>query len=68
MEITRKSRASGNTHTMDLPITQEQIDNYDSGMLCQRAFPNLTPDQREFYMTGTTAEEWDAMFSEDEKL
>lgn len=62
MEITRESRATGKIHTIDLPITQEQIDNYNSGMLCQRAFPHLTADQREFIISGTTAEEWDNLF------
>jgi hypothetical protein len=28
--------------------------------------PHLTPDEREFIMTGITEEEWDELFSEDE--
>ena len=59
MEITRKSSATGKTHTLDLPITQEQIDKYNSGALVQDAFPHLTADQREFIISGATAEEWD---------
>jgi len=26
--------------------------------------PDLTPDEREFIMTGSTSEEWDAAFGE----
>jgi hypothetical protein len=28
--------------------------------------PNLSADDREFLMTGTTPEEWDEMFGDDE--
>lgn len=62
MEITRNSHATGKVHTIDLPITQEQIDKYNSGALVQDAFPHLTADQREFIISGTTAEEWDNLF------
>lgn len=59
MLITRKSLLSGITRTMDLPITQEQVDNYNRGELAQRAFPNLSAGEREFYISGSTPEEWD---------
>ena len=29
--------------------------------LIQEAFPHLTPDEREYVLTGLTPEEWDAM-------
>ena len=66
MIVERKSTISGKVHQMDLPITAEQIVAYQKGTLIQHAFPNLTPDQREFFMTGITAEEWDAAFGEEE--
>lgn len=65
MEITRKSMYSGIIRTMDLPITQEQIDNWQSGTLIQNAFPQLNADQREFLMTGISAAEWNAMCGDD---
>jgi hypothetical protein len=43
---------------MDLDITVEQLIDYDKGMLIQSAFPNLTPEEREFFMTGITEDEW----------
>lgn len=58
MKITRKSRLSGIVRTMDLDITQEQLLDYEKGMSIQSAFSNLTPDEREFFMTGITADEW----------
>ena len=63
MLVERVSPISG-TNVMDLPITQAQLDAYANGAMIQDAFPNLTPDQREFIKTGYTAEEWEQIFSE----
>ena len=60
MEITRKSIFTGETRTMDLDITQEQYDAWLGGELIQVAMPHLTPDEREFIITGATPEEWAA--------
>lgn len=62
MRIERKSMISGKIHTMDLDITQEQIDAYNSGTLLQDAFPHLSPGEREFWKTGITPKEWRATF------
>ena len=59
MLITRKSSFTGKEHTLEIPVTQEQLDSWRAGEVIQRVMPNLTPDQREFLMTGVTAEEWD---------
>ena len=66
MIITRKSQISGKTHSMDLPITEEQIVRFEAGELIQRAFPHLNADQREFILTGITQEEWLAAFGADD--
>jgi hypothetical protein len=68
MLITRKSLFSGKERTLDLPITPQQLEDWTSRRkLIQEAMPDLTPDQREFLMTGTTPEEWnDAFPPEDE--
>ena len=69
MLVTRVSMVSGKERTLDLPITPEQVEAHNSGVVIQRAFPNLTADEREFYLTGITAEEWNATFAdEDEEL
>jgi len=67
MDITRKSLASGIIRTRDLNITPQQIDAYLNGALIQEAFPQLDADDREFFKTGITSEEWDAMFAGDEE-
>ena len=60
--ITRTYRVNNKTRTLDLNITQVQMDRYNSGMLAQRAFPNLSPSEREFIMTGMTDEDWNEIF------
>ena len=62
MIVTRKSPFSGKINEMDLPITPEQVELWQGGVLIQNAFPHLTPDQREFIKTGITPEEWDSVF------
>ena len=52
MQITRTSPVSGITRTLDLNVTKEQINSWNSGVLIQQAFPNLTASEREFIKTG----------------
>jgi hypothetical protein len=66
MIITRVSRFSGNMHSWDIPVTEEQIDRWKRGCLIQNAMPHLTADEREFIMTGTTPNEFNQIFGEDE--
>ena len=54
MLITRKSLISGNINSMSLPITEEQYNAWEQGTLVQVAMPHLSPDEREFVMTGIT--------------
>lgn len=58
MLITKRSVYSGVIRTMDIPVTQEQLDNWNNGMLIQNAMPNLSADQREFIKTGMIPDEW----------
>jgi hypothetical protein len=62
MKITKKSQITGKVHTMDLDVTQEQLDHYESGAHIQDAFPHLPAPEREFIMSGITPSEWDSMF------
>ena len=61
MLITKTSMLSSNTSSMDIDVTQDQIDLWEGGMVIQNAMPNLSADEREFIMTGVTAEEWESM-------
>jgi hypothetical protein len=63
MNVTKKSALTGVIRTIDLPITEEQYRNYIDGMLVQDAFPDLSPDDREFIISGVTTEEWDALYA-----
>jgi hypothetical protein len=65
MLITRKSLISGNINTMSLPITEEQYNAWEQGTLVQVAMPHLTPDEREFVMSGITPTEWAETFGEE---
>ena len=65
MLITRKSLISGNTNTMSLPITEEQYNAWEQGTLVQDAMPHLSPDEREFVMSGITPTEWAETFGEE---
>ena len=58
MLITRKSPFSGNTNSMEIDVTFQQLSVWEGGVLIQNAMPNLTADEREFIMTGITPEEW----------
>ena len=64
MIIEKESPFSGNVIRMDIPVTLAQIEAWKGGELIQRAMPNLTPDEREFLMTGITAEDWENHFGE----
>ena len=62
MLITKKSMFSGEWNTMDIPVTQSQIDDWNQGALIQDAMPNVSADDREFLKTGVTPEEWTNTF------
>lgn len=61
-EVTRQSIISGRVRTKVLKVYPEDLLRYHEGALIQDAFPYLSDDDREFIMTGITAEEWDAKF------
>lgn len=66
-EITRTSRLSGRVHTLDLDVSEDQIQAYEGGALIQEAFPHLSAADREFILTGITAGEWEAMMGDDDE-
>jgi hypothetical protein len=61
MKITRTNPFNGEVNTLDIPVTEEQVQAYMNGALIQNAFPNLSADDREFIKTGITAESWEEM-------
>jgi len=67
MKLTKVSPLTGKVTTLDLPVTADEWLSWKSGkVLIQHAMPQLTPDQREFVMTGYTPEDWEKMFPPEE--
>jgi 7,8-dihydro-6-hydroxymethylpterin-pyrophosphokinase len=66
MKIQRTSAQSGITRTLDLDLTLDEYASWRGGELIQNAMPRLNADEREFLMTGITAEEWEKLFSTQE--
>jgi hypothetical protein len=67
MIVTMESMLTGKVNYMDIPVAVERLNAYFSGErkgLIQNLFPELSADQREFLMTGSTPEEWEAAFGE----
>jgi len=65
MLIEKRSDFTGKLNTMDLDITEEQLAEYLSSRgLIQSIFPDLSPTEREFLMTGVSPEEWNAAMGE----
>jgi len=64
------STFTGKTHEITLPLGieafSECMTRWQEGERIQHAFPTLSADQREFLMTGSTPEEWDAIFKDGE--
>jgi|LakMenEpi03Aug12_release.lakeMendotaPanAssembly.Ray.scaffolds.fasta_scaffold508132_2 hypothetical protein len=52
----------GESHYLNVDI--EDYRAYQEGEYIQKAFPYLTPGQRELILTGITPEMWDSMFGE----
>jgi hypothetical protein len=50
---------------MEIAVTEEQLTRWQSGELIQHVMWQLTPDEREFIMTGITPQEWAAVFKSD---
>ena len=66
MQIKRRSPLTGEVNTMEIDVTAAQIAAWERGELAQNAFPDASPSEREFIMTGYTDFDWDEMFGEEE--
>ena len=67
MIFVRKSILTGIVRSLDLDVSYEQYQRYDNGWYVQDAFPHLSADDREFLISGVTAEEWSNAFGDEEK-
>ncbi len=67
MKITMKSIGNSKETTMDLPITADQLAQWEGGQgLMQNIFPNLTAYQRDWLKYGYTQEEWEVMYGKED--
>ena len=64
MLIGKTSSLTSRTHEMEIDVSEKQITLWMEGALIQDVMPNLTPEEREFLMTGITPAEWDATFGD----
>lgn len=68
MKIIRKDPFTGITNSMDLDVTEEQLEAWQNGMNIQDVMPHLTANEREFLMTGITSETWNERISQSQPL
>jgi Na+-transporting NADH:ubiquinone oxidoreductase subunit NqrF len=59
MNIKRQCPITGAINELDLNISENQWTSYKAGGLAQNCFPSLTPDEREFIISGILPGEWD---------
>jgi len=67
MVVVAISALTGAKHAMPLEITEAQVYDWVNGVSIQDAMPNLSPEGREFLMTGITQVEWDSLFSDEDE-
>lgn len=67
VKVSKRSIATGkmNTKIVSL-IVEDYIEWVDGKKVIQDAMPYLSPDDREFLLTGILPNEWDAMFGGEE--
>ena len=66
MLILKVSQLSGKLNSMELNVTESQMDRFhnrrENGEYVQTIFPNLTSEEREFLLSGITPSEWNEIF------
>ena len=67
INITKVSILSGIKHTRAIDVTESQIKAWQDGALIQEVMPTLSVDDREFIMTGSTPEEWENLYGEEDE-
>jgi Na+-transporting NADH:ubiquinone oxidoreductase subunit NqrF len=67
MLITRKSPVTESINTIEIDITEAQLESWKAGTLIQVAMPGTTAAEREFIMTGLTVEDWETLFGSDDE-
>ena len=69
MQVTRRSPLTGNINTLEVNVTQEQMQEFQSEgrqRLVQEIFCDATAPEREFILTGYTPQDWEQIFGGEE--
>ena len=63
IQFTRKCPSCGKPHSITVPIrdVEDGCSAYGKGASIQDAFPNFSPDEREFFMSGICPDCWENM-------
>ena len=68
MQVFRESPFTGEMNVMEINITEEQYERYLMREdLIQNIMPNISAAEREFIMTGYTAQDWKDIFGSEEE-
>jgi len=64
MEVVRTCIITGETNTLDIDITAEQLAAVEAGAVIQDVVPDVSRAEREFIKTGITPQKWRELFGE----
>ena len=68
MKITKTSPLTGKQNTREIAITEEQLQKWQNREgLIQDIMPNVSAEDREFLISGSTPEDWEEMFGGDDE-
>lgn len=59
--LIKKKSIFGKQVELDLPVTPQQIKDWEDGQLIQNVMPHLSADQREFLISGIMPGDWDKL-------
>ena len=65
MQVTRRSPVTGQTNTLEVNVTEQQMQEFQSEgrqRLVQEIFCDASAEEREFILTGYTPEDWAMIF------
>lgn len=69
MLVERKHPITGKVNSLDLDVTQEDLDRWKKERLSvQDVFPHLNADQREFLISGLLPGDYDDLFPEEDDV
>ena len=66
MKLSAKSPVTGKYNVREIAITVEQLSRWRAGEKLQNVAPELSPEDREFIISGCTPEDWETLFGKGE--